>query len=199
LAIAPEAIALRSAKWYEEIGVDLHLGAVVTSLDAATKTITLADGSSLNYDDAIIATGSRPFNIPVPGHDLENVFTLRGPDDAAKIEALGSNVDANVVLIGTGFIGLETATYLKNVKKVKNVTCVSLDKSPLERVLGTKVGDIFKKIHEEAGVKLMLNVHLSGYEGKDGKVTGVIIQEQKEAIPADCKCTSLNDFLTYFI
>jgi nitrite reductase/ring-hydroxylating ferredoxin subunit/thioredoxin reductase len=186
MAVGAEAIALRPKQFYQDIGVELMLGEKVVELDAATKKVRLEKGLVLDYDECIVCTGSRSFNIPVPGHDLGNVFTLRDPDDAKKIDSV-ITPDSNVVLIGTGFIGLEAATYLKNTKKVKNVTAVSLDKVPLERVLGARLGELLQKVHESNGVKMLLGVHLQSYQGKDGKVTGVVINEQKEAIPADGK------------
>lgn len=169
---------------WKNLGIELLLGRQVVSLDASSKTITLNSGESFNFDDAIVCSGSSAFNIPVPGHDFVNVFTLRDPEDAHKIDEISTGKE-NVVIIGTGFIGLEAATYFKQNKKIKNVTCVSLDKLPLDRIVGDRLGAIFKKIHEDAGVVMKLGVHLSRYEGADGKVSAVVLEEGGERIPAD--------------
>lgn len=188
LSLSGEAIALRDRQFYDEIGVELVLGTSVEELDAATKLIKLSSGKTISYDDVIVCSGSRPFVIPIPGSNLEGVLTLRGPKEANHIDQL-SLPDSKVIIIGTGFIGLELATYLKNVKKVKDVICVSQDKFPLARVFGDRIGAYLKGVYESNGVKLMLNTHLEEIIGKDGKVQSLKIKEQVEPLPCDCKST----------
>lgn len=183
LSVSADGIALRSREFYKAIGVDLRLESVVDELDASSKSIKLSNGETLLFDDVIVCTGSTPFNIPVPGHDAENVFLLRDPLNASKIEAAASKAK-DIVVVGTGFIGLEAATYFKKNKQVENVTAVSMDDVPLSRVFGDRIGKVFQKMHEDNGVKLMMNAKLERYQVVDGKVVSVILGDGT-AIPCD--------------
>lgn len=146
---APEEwIPLRPAEFYAEQGIDLQLSARVTAIDAAARSITTDDGRSLEFDRLLIATGAEPVRPPIPGADLPHVFTLRSLADSRAIIARAAEASTAVVL-GSGFIGLETAAALRGRKLAVHV--VSLDNVPLVHVLGPALGALVREIHESHG------------------------------------------------
>ncbi len=170
---------LRPPAWYGEAHIDLHLSTPVTRIDTAAREVIAADGSHHPYDRLLIATGAEPIHLPIPGADLPHVFTLRSIADSRAIIARAEEAKAAVVL-GSGFIGLEAAAAL--TKRGLKVHVVSLDARPLERILGSALGDAIKVRHEEAGTVFhMGNSIASIAEGsvtlKDGTVleAGLVI------------------------
>ena len=105
-------IMLNDVDWYEENGIKLHLGKKIVSIDRNNRIVTAADGTSARYDRLILATGSTPFMLPVPGKDLDGVISFRDIHDVdAMIEA--SDKYRHAVVIGGGLLGLEAANGLK--------------------------------------------------------------------------------------
>ncbi|KAL5493177.1 hypothetical protein EMCRGX_G014315 [Ephydatia muelleri] len=103
MSVTAESIALRAKEFYSTNGIDLRLGKEATKLNLEERKVTFADGESLSYDSLLLATGSKPFVLPVAGFDLQNVLVLREPSQANEIarEATGKRV----IVIGTSFIG----------------------------------------------------------------------------------------------
>ncbi len=146
---APEEwIPLRAADFYAGSHIDLQLSSPVSRINTATRTVLTDSGQSYPYDRLLIATGAEPVKPPVPGADLPHVFTLRSLADSRAIIARTANAQSAVVL-GSGFIGLEAAAALRT--RGLAVHIVSLDTHPLERVLGTELGDFIRKLHEKHG------------------------------------------------
>ena len=114
--------------WYDDHHVEVKVGVGVTRLDTTTRQATLSDGSTLTYGRALIATGGRPRPLPIPGAHLPGVFMLRTLDDSTAIRDQLNMPDRNVVIIGSGFIGLEAAS--NALFKGAHVTIVD----PVERV-----------------------------------------------------------------
>ena len=147
---APEDwIPLRGPDWYAEHRVELSLDTAVTGLDADTRTLTLADGTSRSFGALILATGADPISLRVPGADLPHVFTLRALADARRIIARAKDAKRAVV-IGSSFIGLEVAAALRT--RGLEVHVVGLDEVPLGKVLGDALGQFVKALHESHGV-----------------------------------------------
>ena len=122
-------------------------------MDAAAKTIKFADGASLNYDAALVATGGTALRLAAAGADLDNVFTLRNPVDADQIIAAAGTAKT-AVAIGASFIGLETAASL--TKRGLKVTVVAPGAVPIHRILGPEIGRALQKVHEANGVKFVM-------------------------------------------
>eukprot|EP00127_Corallochytrium_limacisporum_P006079 Clim_evm28s218 gene=Clim_evmTU28s218 len=175
-----EKITLRDQTFWDEIGVEVRTGAEVTELDPASKTIKLADGSSLTYDGCLVATGGKPRVLPIGGTDGCSVYTLRSPADASKLwaEAEGKKV----AILGASFIGMESASALH--KHAAEVHVIGLEKTPFENILGQTVGASIQKLHEENGIKFHLSKAVDVIHRTDGKICSVKLKDGSE-VPAD--------------
>jgi NADPH-dependent 2,4-dienoyl-CoA reductase/sulfur reductase-like enzyme/nitrite reductase/ring-hydroxylating ferredoxin subunit len=134
---------------YEENGIRLALGTPVARIDPAAWTVWLSDGRAFPFDALLLATGATPRALPVPGADQERVHYLRTLADCRAIIARAAAAGSAVV-IGTGFMGLETAAALR--QRGLEVHVVGPDQRPLERVLGAELGGYLQRLHESRGV-----------------------------------------------
>ena len=127
-----DSFVVHPKEWYEEQHVDLRLGTEVTALDASAHRLSTADGDDVPYDRLLIATGSTPRRLPMPGAEASNVRYLRTVDDS---EALRDAIDdqARVVIVGAGWIGLEVAAAASEAGA--SVTVIESLDLPLLRVL----------------------------------------------------------------
>ena len=151
---APEEwIPLRPPEFYREQKIDALTNTTVTSIDPKTKQVTLSDGRSLGYDALLLATGAEPVRLAIPGADLPHVFYLRTLNDSRRIIEKAKNA-RRAVVIGSSFIGLEVAWSLRERKM--DVAVVGRDSVPLEKVLGTEMGNAVRETHEAHGVKFHL-------------------------------------------
>ncbi len=147
---APEEwLPLRPENFYSENGIDLRLGAVANGLDAKARRLTLADGSALEFDRLLLATGAEPIRLQIPGAELPHVRTLRSLADCREIIARATQA-RRVVVLGASFIGLEVAASLR--ARGLEVHVAAPEKIPMERVLGAEIGAFVRKLHEEHGV-----------------------------------------------
>jgi len=158
-----EWLPLRTDKWYSDNRVDLRLSTEVTRIDTAGRTIHCAEGDSLPYDRLLIATGSEPNRLAVPGFDRENVFTLRSVADARAI-AERAKEGARAVVIGASFIAMEAAAALR-ARKVE-VDIVSVEHVPFDRVFGIALGEHIKKLHEKNSVRFHLGCVAKDFDGE---------------------------------
>ena len=147
---APEEwLPLRPENFYSENAIDLRLGAVAKGLDAKARRLTLADGSALEFDRLLLATGAEPVRLQIPGAELPHVRTLRSLADCREIIARATRA-RRVVVLGASFIGLEVAASLR--ARGLEVHVAAPEKIPMERVLGAEIGAFVRKLHEEHGV-----------------------------------------------
>ena len=151
---APEDwLPLRPEGYYAESGVDLRLGATVSTIDPSTRAVALSDSGKLSYDRLLLATGSEPVRLPIPGADLPHVSVLRSLDDCRAIIGRAKTAKRAVVL-GASFIGLEVAASLR-AREIE-VHVVAPEKVPMARVLGEEMGAFVRALHEEHGVVFYL-------------------------------------------
>jgi len=165
-----ETIYVHPQQWYAEHDVDLRLGVAVTGIDAAAHEARLADGSRVGYAKLLLATGSSPRRLPVPGAGLDGVLYLRSVGDCERIKAALGAV-SRVAVIGAGWIGLETTAAARAAGA--EVTVLEVAELPLLRVLGREVAQVFAGLHREHGVQLRFGVQVAEIAGRDGKVAGV--------------------------
>ena len=167
---APEDwIPLRPTEYYKEQDIDLQLRTQVTLIDPKARQVTLATGGSLPFDKLLLATGSEPVRLDIPGADQPHVHVLRSLADSRAIIARAKEAQRAVV-IGASFIGLEVAASLRT-RKIE-VHVVAPERRPLERVLGGEYGDFIRALHEEHGVVFHLEETASGIDAKSVKLKG---------------------------
>ena len=153
----------RPREWYAEHGVALQLGAPAVRLHPGARTVELAGGECLRYDDLLIATGARPVMLPALA-GFANVQALRTLDDSRRLgEALGAG--AAVTVIGAGLIGLEVASSARRLGTAVNV--VEAAPLPLRGLLGGEVGLRLAAWHREDGADLRLGAALESARGGD--------------------------------
>lgn len=175
-----EVSQLRSADFYKQHDIEIKTSAKVTSLDVEAKQLTFGENETLGYDALLLATGGVVKQVPVDGSELDNVFTLRKAADAKAI-LKAAKQSQKAVIIGSGFIGMEAAASLK--QQGLDVTVVSPDKVPFEKVLGESVGKLFQQVHESNGVEFKLDEKAKALKG-EGKVETVEL-ESGEVLSTD--------------
>ncbi|MFJ8442533.1 NAD(P)/FAD-dependent oxidoreductase [Kitasatospora griseola] len=171
-----EKIYVHPAGWYEEHGVTLRLGVAATAIDPAAHTVALAGGDRLPYSKLLLATGSSPRQLPVPGGDGEFVQTLRRVGDSERLRA-AFRPGARVVIVGAGWIGLEAAAAARTAGA--EVTVLEAAELPLLRVLGREVAQVFADLHRAHGVDLRF-----GAKVEELKPDGVRLGDGS-TVPAD--------------
>jgi len=146
-------IIINDLGWYAERGITLHLDKKVVKIDRKACTVTASDGTSANYDRLILATGSKPFILPVPGNELDGVVSFR---DIADVETMiaASKQYRHAVVIGGGLLGLEAAYGLK--LRGMDVTVVHLAPWLMERQLDRNAAELLQTSLEEKGLKFLL-------------------------------------------
>jgi apoptosis-inducing factor 3 len=148
-----EWVNLRPDDFYTSNNIELIRGRRVNRIDSRAHTVTTDDGTTTKFSALLLATGSSPVHLPVPGADLPTVHYLRTLDDSKAIIA-ATQTGKRAVVIGASFIGLEVAASLR-ARNVA-VTVVAPESLPLGRILGDELGSMVKAMHEGKGVTFML-------------------------------------------
>ncbi len=182
-----DEIVINSAEWYTENGIVLVSGDPVAQIDRATQTVIAASGRVEPYDRLLIATGSDPFIIPVPGKDLAGVVTFRDLDDVDKMLAAAAiggpdGQPGRAVVIGGGLLGLEAAHGL--TLRGMSVTVIHLMPTLMERQLDEAAGWLLKGELERRGQVILTGADTAEIVGRDGHVAAVRLKDGTE-IPAD--------------
>jgi 3-phenylpropionate/trans-cinnamate dioxygenase ferredoxin reductase subunit len=157
-----ETVYVHPEGFYAEHDIELRLGRTAVSLNAARSELTLDDGERLRYDRLLLATGAEPRRLSIPGGELDGVLYLRSMADC---DALRGRLDRGgaVVVIGAGWIGAEVAASAR--QRGLDVTVIDPLTVPLERVLGTEVGAVYRDIHLDHGVQMLLGTGVEAFEG----------------------------------
>lgn len=169
-------ILLREEEFFEEYDIDLVLGVTVVSLDDKEKQIELSNGDIIDYDSCLVCTGGTPRTLPVSGSDSPNVYPLRNHDEAATIDSQAA--DKHVLVVGSSFIGMETAAALSS--KAKSVTVIGMETVPFERVLGAEIGKVIMNFFESKGVKFEMGRVVKEIELTNGLASGVQLDNGKK-------------------
>ncbi|MFN3496076.1 MAG: nitrite reductase large subunit NirB, partial [Hydrogenophaga sp.] len=181
-----DEIVLNDWAWYRDNGITLHAGYKVTEVDRVRRVVhaTGPDGEqvSTEYDRLIMATGSNPFILPIPGKELQGVLAYRDiADTQAMIDAAAKY--KNAVVIGGGLLGLEAANGL--MKRGMNVRVVHVAPWLMERQLDDVAGQMLQKSLEERGMRFLIGAQTQGLVGgADGRVQSVRFKDGSE-VPAD--------------
>ncbi|WP_404482782.1 nitrite reductase large subunit NirB [Novosphingobium sp. BL-52-GroH] len=172
-----DEIVINTADWYDDNGITLVSGDKVVAIDRATQSVIAASGRIEPYDRLLIATGSDPFIIPVPGKDLEGVVTFRDLDDVDAMLAAADR-GGSAVVIGGGLLGLEAAHGL-SLRGMK-VTVIHLMPTLMERQLDEAAAYLLRSELERRGQTILTGANTKEILGQDGKVAGVRLEDGTE-------------------
>ena len=160
-----EKLYVHEEGYYGEQQIELRLGQTATTLDTAGRELELDGGERLRYDRLLFATGAQPRRLPAPGSDLDGVLYLRSVEDSDRLrERLAKS--RSLVVVGAGWIGSEVAASARQLGL--EVTVIEPMSVPLERVLGTEVGAVFRDIHVDHGVRMLLGTGVEAIGGVAG-------------------------------
>jgi nitrite reductase (NADH) large subunit len=173
-------IMLNTREWYVQHNITLHAGDPVVHIDRRKRIVRAQSGLEVRYDRLLIATGSKPFIIPVPGHKLDGVLAFRDIQDVETMLAMARN-HRHAVVIGGGLLGLEAANGLQ--RQGMSVTVVHVTDALMNQQLDKPAALLLQKALEAKGLKFMMEAQTESILGTD-RVSGVRFKDGTE-IPAD--------------
>jgi 3-phenylpropionate/trans-cinnamate dioxygenase ferredoxin reductase component len=159
---SPDTAQVNDADYYRDNAIELISGVTVDSLDVEKRRAQLSNGDAIGYDSVILATGSEPRRLDVPGAQLGGMHYLRTVDDSLALSAAIKSA-TRVAVIGAGWIGSEVAASAKQMGA--DVVLIEPEEVPLHRVLGSQIGGMFAKLHADNGVALRLGVGAAELRG----------------------------------
>lgn len=173
-------VYLRPEKFYTDKHVEVRTSVTVTAIDTAAKTVTTSEGDVVEWSRLLIATGSRPRVLNIPGSDLDGIYYMRTIADVDKIKT-AMQTAKNMVIVGAGYIGLEVASVA--VTQGLEVSVLEMESRILQRVTTPEMSEYYTDLHTERGVNIFTETAVSAFEGDDGKVEHVIAGNL--SLPAD--------------
>jgi 3-phenylpropionate/trans-cinnamate dioxygenase ferredoxin reductase subunit len=179
--IERETLNLRPSSFFTGKNIDLMTGERVTRIDRAARRVLLGSGSALGYDHLVLATGVRNRKLSVPGVELEGVMSLRTVIDADRLRTAAITA-SDVVIIGAGFIGLETAAALAN--HGLRVHVIESSSRVLGRAVTPFMANQLVQLHRAQGIQLSTEKTVARIAGNNGRVTAVHTTDGLE-LPAD--------------
>lgn len=176
-----ESAYVHPAEWYAENSVDLRTGVSVAAIERPTHSVIVEDGTQ-HYDKLLLATGAAPRRLDIPGEALDGVRTLRKlPDSDALREAFTSG--RRVVIVGSGWIGLETAAAASLAGC--HVTVIEPQPTPLYYAIGPELGAVFTALHEAHGVEFRFGETAAEFHGDAAGRVGSVLTSSGTVLPAD--------------
>ncbi|MGW7364114.1 NAD(P)/FAD-dependent oxidoreductase [Streptomyces sp. NPDC054841] len=166
-----DSVFVHEPAWYAQNDVELHLGQPVTAIDRESRSVRLGDGTTVNYDKLLLATGAEPRRLDIPGTGLAGVHHLRRLAHADRLRQVLATLgrdNGHLLIAGAGWIGLEVAAAARGYGA--EVTIVEPEPTPLHQVIGPELGQIFADLHREHGVRFRFGVRLTEITGQDGMV-----------------------------
>ena len=171
----------KPAEWFETQNVDILTNCTVVDVNVETNIAKTSDGKALKFDHLVFATGSRNRQLPMEGVQLENVFGLRSLKDVDELRPHVTK-GKNLVIIGAGYIGLETAAVANALGM--NVTVLELADRVLARVTSPTISAFYTDLHNSHGVNIRTETSTTSINDKDGKVDSVTLSTG-EILPCD--------------
>ena len=173
-------IVTHSDDWYAEHGIACRFGEKIADIDRAAKTVTSETGEVLAYDKLVFGTGSNPFMIPLPGHDLDGVIAYRDLEDTELMMGMGA--DNKVVVIGGGLLGLEAAAGM--AARGVDVTVIHIMGHLMERQLDEAAGYLLRKALVDKGITVKCSANSKEILGENGRVKALLLDDGTE-LPCD--------------
>ena len=175
-----ERLYFKPGSFYDDPNIDVHLETRITAIDRSARAAKTDDGQTFGYDYLVMATGSRPRELGLPGDKLPGIHYLRGIDDVNRIRADIEN-HRRIVIIGAGYIGLEVAAVTAQLGL--NVTVVEMEQRVMSRVVSEELSQFYQDVHSANGVALKLATGVAGFTG-ESRVDTVILDDG-EKLAAD--------------
>jgi 3-phenylpropionate/trans-cinnamate dioxygenase ferredoxin reductase subunit len=170
-----DRVMVRPEKFYADQDIALRTGTRVESIDSTAKSVTTSSGDSYEYDKLLIATGSRPRILTIPGSDLSGIHYLRTIDDVDGIrEAM--QTAKKICIVGGGYIGLEVAAVA--VTSGLQVTVLEMEDRILQRVTTPEMSEYYHELHAGRGVNIRVSTGVSGFQG-EGHISTVLCGDEK--------------------
>ena len=162
---------VQAAAWWADHDVEVHSGSHAHALDLDARSVLLEGGRAVPFDRLLIATGATARRLDLPGAEADGIHHLRTIEDSRGIRDAIAAGGQRVVVIGSGWIGMEVAA---NARTFGNdVTVISRSHVPLSSAIGDELGEVFARLHEEKGVRIWRDASPSGFRTEQGRVTGV--------------------------
>ncbi|ESP90841.1 MULTISPECIES: NAD(P)/FAD-dependent oxidoreductase [Pseudoalteromonas] len=183
--VSAQQLLIRPLNAYRKDDVEVKLNTRVERIEPAIQSIVLQTGERLSYDKLLICTGSRARKADCMGADLNNVFYIKTLKDIEKLSASinsekGKPNKRRIVMVGGGYIGLETAAVLK--KMGHDVSIIERESRLLARVTAQSISSFYHKLHKSNGIKIFTDTNVIAFQGKD--TVSTVLCEDK-VIPAD--------------
>ncbi len=184
-----DRVYIRPLNFYTDRDINLHTSTVVESINRDAGQVTTTGGDSHNYDKLLIATGSRPRILNIPGSDLSGIHYLRTIKDVDAIRQAMPSA-RRVCIVGGGYIGLEVAAVFSSLGL--EVTVLEMEERILQRVTTPEMSDFYHQLHSSRGVNVQVNTAVSGFAGEEagdgdekgkgkGRVNAVLCGDRKIA------------------
>ncbi|MFJ4684754.1 NAD(P)/FAD-dependent oxidoreductase [Streptomyces sp. NPDC088789] len=177
-----DSVFVHEPAWYARNDIELHLGQTVDLIDREAKTVRFGDdGTLVHYDKLLLATGSEPRRLDIPGTDLAGVHHLRRLAHAERLKGVLASLgrdNGHLVIAGGGWIGLEIAAAAREYGA--EVTVVEPAPTPLHGVLGPELGALFAELHQSHGVRFHFGARLTEIVGQDGMVLAARTDDGEE-------------------
>lgn len=177
---SPDDLVARTPAEHVANGIDLRLETEATAIDPTTRTVTTGDGSTMTYDRLVIATGAEPIRPDLPGIDAENILGVQSLDDGQAVIDRLAQGPRHVVVVGSGYVGLEIAEAC--VARGFDTTVIERGPTPLGLV-EAQLGELVAAAMRRRGINLSVGTAVTGFDVEDGRVSGVTTADG--TLPAD--------------
>src|SRR5919108_850763 len=157
-----DAVYVHEEGFYADRDIDLRRGTTVVAVEPAAREVVVSGGERLRYDALLLTTGAEPRRLRIPGAELDGIRYLRTVGDSDGLRA-AIRAAGRVVVVGGGWIGSEVAASARQLGA--EVTLVEAAAAPLEPVLGPELGAIYRDVHADHGVQLLLGSGVEAFEG----------------------------------
>ncbi len=174
-----EKLLLGGANWAQKNNIELRLKQTISEVLPNERTVIIEDENNashkLSADYLVVATGAEPIVPPIKGAEFDGVYTLRSMDDAKAIKAASQG--KNVVIVGTGFIGMEVASALSQAGTPASITVIGQTNRVMETIVSETVSNALIKLHKDNGIKFVLDATVDTITGDNKQVSGVTLAD----------------------